>query len=132
MKEADNRINFLDITATKVDHKISFNIYRKPIATDVIILSDSCHPPEQKLVAIRYITNRHLTYLTKETNKRKEHDTLKPILYKNKCDTRFVINTTATNDVQEEKRSKNKNKMGPNSHTLDDKLNLLLFQKLKS
>jgi hypothetical protein len=52
-EEVDNRINFLDITITKVDHKISFNTYRKPTATGIIILNDSCHPPEQKLATVR-------------------------------------------------------------------------------
>jgi hypothetical protein len=70
----ENGINFLDITISKVDHKISFNVYRKPTATDIIIPNDSCHPPEQKLAAIKYLINRLSTYPMNETNKRKEHE----------------------------------------------------------
>ena len=67
-EEVNNSINFLDITTYKTNHKISFNIYRKPTATDVIIPNDSCHPPEQKLAAIRYLVSRLLTYpLCKKT-----------------------------------------------------------------
>ena len=35
--ENDNMINFLDITIQKKEHKINFNIYRKPTTTDTII-----------------------------------------------------------------------------------------------
>jgi hypothetical protein len=45
MEEVDNRSNFLDTTISSVNNKISFNIYRKPITTDIIIPNDSCHPP---------------------------------------------------------------------------------------
>jgi hypothetical protein len=30
-EEVNNRINFLDITISKDDHKISFNMYRNPL-----------------------------------------------------------------------------------------------------
>jgi hypothetical protein len=49
--ENKHRINFLDITAHK-DNKLSFSIYRKPTATDIIPM-DSCHPLEHKYAAIR-------------------------------------------------------------------------------
>jgi hypothetical protein len=45
-KETNNQINFLDITITKNENLLSFNIYRKPTTTDTIIPNDSCHPPE--------------------------------------------------------------------------------------
>ena len=40
--EVDNRINFLDTTVSRVDHKISFKVYRKPTATDIINPNQSC------------------------------------------------------------------------------------------
>lgn len=43
-EELDNGINFLDVTISKIDHKISFNTYRKSTATDIIIPNDTCHP----------------------------------------------------------------------------------------
>ena len=68
-EEGDNRIIFLNITIFKIDHKISFNVYRKPTATDIIIPTDSCHLPETKAGAIRYMINRPSTYPMKETIK---------------------------------------------------------------
>jgi hypothetical protein len=53
-KEQNNRINFLDITITKSQDGLSFEIYRKPPTTDNIIPNDSCHPREHKTAAIRY------------------------------------------------------------------------------
>jgi hypothetical protein len=78
--EINNSINFLDITISKDENKISFNAYRKPTTTDIIIPNDSYLPPEQKLAAIKYLVNRLSTYSTNETNKRKEYDTRKQIL----------------------------------------------------
>ena len=43
--ENDNMIDFLDITIQKRDHRINFNIYRKPTTTDTINPYNSCHPP---------------------------------------------------------------------------------------
>jgi hypothetical protein len=62
-EEKDNKINFLNITISKENKSLSFNIYRKPTTTDTIIPYNSCHPLEQKLAAIRYITNRNKTYI---------------------------------------------------------------------
>ena len=70
-EEINNSINFLDITIYKTDHNISFNIYRKPTATDIIIPNDSCHPPEQRMAANRYLANRLLTYPMSDTNKKR-------------------------------------------------------------
>jgi hypothetical protein len=36
-EENGNKINFLDITISKADKNISFNIHRKPSTTDTII-----------------------------------------------------------------------------------------------
>ena len=44
-KETDNQINFMDITIQNSNNRLSFNVYRKPTTTDVIIPNDSCHPP---------------------------------------------------------------------------------------
>ena len=70
-EEVDNRLNFLDITISKTDHKISFSICRKPAATVLIIPNDSCHPPEQKLAAIRYLIDS-LSNISYEQNKQKK------------------------------------------------------------
>jgi len=57
-KETGNSINFLNIVIQNKDNKLQFDIYRKPTATDVIILQDSCHPPAHKHAAIRHLVNR--------------------------------------------------------------------------
>jgi hypothetical protein len=43
--EKENKINFIDITISKEENNILFNIYRKT-TTDTIISNDSCHPQE--------------------------------------------------------------------------------------
>jgi hypothetical protein len=69
-KENKHRINFLDLTIHNRDGKISFSIYRKPTATDVIIPADSCHPPEHKHAAVRYMTNKLHTYRLNDEKKK--------------------------------------------------------------
>ena len=69
-EEQNNRINFLDITITKNKEGLSFEIYRKPTATDIIIPNNSYHPRENK-TEIRYYYNRMETHqLTPENRKR--------------------------------------------------------------
>jgi hypothetical protein len=68
----------------KEDDKLTFDIFRKPTATDIIIPADSCHPTEQKLTAIRYFMNRIQTYNLDHEKKQKETDTLKQIVHSNK------------------------------------------------
>jgi hypothetical protein len=60
--QVDNKLNYLDITIENNNNIFTFNIYRKPTTTDLIIPHDSCHPTEHKLAAIRYMTNRKNTY----------------------------------------------------------------------
>ena len=71
MEEVNNRMNFLDITISKIYHKISFNVYRKRTATGIFIPNDSCHSPERKLAAIRYL-NKPSFSITYEQNKQKK------------------------------------------------------------
>jgi hypothetical protein len=71
-EEKGNKINFLDITINKQQDSLTFEIYRKPTTTDIIIPNDSCHPMEHKTAAIRYDYNRMNTY--KLTTESKEKD----------------------------------------------------------
>jgi hypothetical protein len=59
-KEHNDSINFLDNSIYK-NQNISFNFYRKPTATDIIIPNDSNHPPEHKLAGVRYFANQLAT-----------------------------------------------------------------------
>jgi hypothetical protein len=47
LEKEENKINFL----SKEHDSLSFEIYRKPTTTDVIIPNDSCHPREHKTAA---------------------------------------------------------------------------------
>jgi hypothetical protein len=78
-KERENMINFLDITIEKEQDKLIFYVYRKPTATDSIIPSDSCHPTEHKMAAVRYLTNRMNKYHLSTDNKDKERKIIKHI-----------------------------------------------------
>jgi hypothetical protein len=90
-KETDNKINFLDITISKGENNFSCNIFRKPTATDVIIPNDSCHPPEQKQAAIRFLLNRMNTYHLEENNKRMELNIIRQIITNNGYDTPIIV-----------------------------------------
>jgi hypothetical protein len=62
VEKEHNQINFLDITVTRKDSNLTYNIYRKPTSTSHIILNLSCHPPEHKTLAIKYLTHRHTCF----------------------------------------------------------------------
>ena len=84
--EVDDKINVLDITIMKEQDKLAFNIYRKPTTTDSIIPNVSCHPPEHKLAAIKYLTNRMNTYNLNMANEEKEIRIIEHFLHNNKYD----------------------------------------------
>jgi hypothetical protein len=67
-----------------------FSIYRKPTATVIIIPKNSCHTPEHKSAAARYLTNRLSTYPMNNAEKEKENNTIKQILHNNKYDTAIL------------------------------------------
>jgi hypothetical protein len=74
-KEENNKINFLDITIAKDCDGLSFEIYRKPTTTDLVLTSDSCHPREHKTAAIRYFCSSMKTYkLTPESRQKEENN----------------------------------------------------------
>jgi len=81
--EKDKCINFLDISISKHEGVFEFGIYRKPTTTDTIIPSDSNHPIEHKISAIRFLVNRLDTYPISGTNKLQEFNTVRQILHAN-------------------------------------------------
>jgi hypothetical protein len=85
-EEQNNRISFLDITIKKNRKGPSFDIYRKPTTTEIIIPKDSCHPNEQKTAAIRYYRDRLQTYRLTPENRDKEKETVRQIMVNNKYD----------------------------------------------
>jgi hypothetical protein len=79
----DNKINYLDITIENKNNTLTFDIYRKPTTTDIIIRNDSCHPTEHKHSAIRCMINRMNTYPISTENKHKETQLISTILHNN-------------------------------------------------
>jgi hypothetical protein len=61
----DNTTHFLDITITKTNDSLTFDIYRTP-TTDTIIPKHSCHPPEHISAAVNFLTKRRDTYSLNE------------------------------------------------------------------
>jgi hypothetical protein len=82
-EQTDRKLNYLDITITNADNTFTFDIYRKPTSTDLIIRNDSCHPTEHKQAAIKYMTDRMNTYPISTNNKQKEATTINTILQNN-------------------------------------------------
>jgi len=74
----------LDITVAKDHYSLTFDIYRKSTATDVIIPNDSYHPKEHKTAAIRYLYNRMETYNLTPQNRQKESNKIQQIPINNK------------------------------------------------
>jgi hypothetical protein len=109
-EEIINSVNFLDVTISKYEHKVSCNVYRQPTATDIIILNDSCRPPEQKLAAVRYLVNRLSTYPINETNKRQEYYTIKQILNNNEYDVKILNRINGKTDTKTRIEAKKKAK----------------------
>jgi hypothetical protein len=89
-KETDNKICFLDVSITRNDNSLSFNIYRKPTTTDTIIPNDSCHPPEHKAEAVKFLTNLRDTYSLNDANRESGNHITHQILHNNNYDTTLL------------------------------------------
>jgi hypothetical protein len=73
-QQTQNMINYLDLTIMKSQNELSFGIYRKPTATDLVLLSTSCHPYEHKKSAVNYyLYNWMNTYKLTKENKSNEY-----------------------------------------------------------
>ena len=71
-EEQNEKINF---TIVKTHKGLSFDIYRKPTTTDLIIPKDSCHPFEQKTAAIRSHRDRLQTVPRVQRERKRDHKT---------------------------------------------------------
>ena len=105
-EEQNGKINFLDFTIVKTHKGLSFDIYRKPTTTDIIIPKNSCHPFEQNTAAIGYHRDMLLSYRLSPECREKEKETIKQILANNKYD--------PNHDIPELKQ---KEKQHLNTHT---------------
>jgi hypothetical protein len=104
----ENIINFLDITISKEKNNLSFEIYRKPTATDTITPNDSCHHHGHKLAIIRCLANRMETYNLNAINKKKENNMIQQILCNNKYDISILNKSTTTENKVKKNPSKTK------------------------
>jgi hypothetical protein len=108
--ETEQQLNFLDLSICRGQEQFEFDIFRKPTTTDHIIPSDSCHPIEHKLCAIRFLHNRMNTYPITDTHKKTERNTIRQILSANRYND-TIMNTVSLNQqhhnttVHEEKTS---------------------------
>jgi hypothetical protein len=135
IERVNNKINLLDITVSKENNNVSFDIfdiyiyiyiyihtyihtyiYRKPTANDTIIREVSCHPTEHKLAAIRYLTNRNETCILNENNKQRENEIMGHILRNNENDI-STVNKRKRIDNKKNQKQTDKTKSGKNSHT---------------
>jgi hypothetical protein len=80
-KQKYNVKNFLDITIIRNPNNIQYCIYTKPTTTDNIIHNTSCHPTENKMLAISYLIHRMNTYPLQ--NKTEEENIIKHIMTNN-------------------------------------------------
>lgn len=72
--------NFQDVTISRTDVAVEYNIYRKPTVISYIIHNSSCHPPEHTTVDIRYLICRLTTCTHLETMQKCELQTVIHIL----------------------------------------------------
>jgi hypothetical protein len=73
--EKHNTLNYLDLTITNKNNKLTFAIYRKPTNTYLIIHNDSCHPHEHKKVSkkISNLSHEHVSYNPRKQKSRTKY-----------------------------------------------------------
>jgi hypothetical protein len=107
--ETDNSLNYLDLTITNKENRLTFGIFRKPTTTDLIIHNDSCHPYEHKKSAINYLVNHMSKYPITKENKTKEKQTICNILRNNHYNKQVIYQKQKTS---QNAKGKEKNIMG--------------------
>jgi hypothetical protein len=112
-KETNHKRNYLDITINNTHNTLTFNIYRKPTTTDLIVHNYSCHPPQHKTATIRYLIDRMNTYPISKEHKTHKLQYIKTILHNNNYPPQTYQNIKATT----EHLTHHKNKNSQHSHT---------------
>ena len=67
------------------------SIYRKPTTVNWTITSSSCHAPDHKLAAVRYVENWVMTYSISESEKKKRNENNKKKLHNNQYMTNLLL-----------------------------------------
>lgn len=81
--ETEGSINFLDSTISRKDNALTFNIYRKPTATNITIHSSSFHPIGQKMAAYNCFVYRAIKFPLSKEDREREILTIKHIAVAN-------------------------------------------------
>jgi hypothetical protein len=90
--EKENKINFLDLTITKNENKLFFNIYRKPSYSDAIIPKESLHPRQHKLAFFNCMIHRAFSIPLSEKDLNNEINIIKNIAINNGFDIKLIDN----------------------------------------
>ena len=77
--EVNNKLNFLDLTITKIDKKFQYQIYRKPTTTDLTINAESHHPLSQKMATYNSLVHRLLSIPLEDKDFHEELNTIRYI-----------------------------------------------------
>lgn len=83
-------MNFLDLTISIDEGKISYDIYRRPTHTDIVIHNESKHHPKHKNAAFHFMVNRLLNTPLSEESYDKELRIVKTIAKNNGFKTTLV------------------------------------------
>jgi len=81
--EANNTINYLDLSSHKTPTNWKTSIYRKPTFTDTTIPYTSNHPNQHKYAAIKFLYNRLNSYGLQNKEYQHEENIINNILYNN-------------------------------------------------
>jgi hypothetical protein len=82
-QQTQNRINYWDLTITNNQNKLSFEIYRKPTSSVLILHNASCHLYMHKKSAINYLHSQINIYKHTKENENEEKETVAQILRNN-------------------------------------------------
>lgn len=89
-KETDHSINFLDLTIINQNNQLTYQIYRKPTTTDIVIPADSKHPEQTKLAAFNSMIHRLINIPLSENSYNKELDIIQTIALNNGYPTALI------------------------------------------
>jgi len=91
-EEANNRLNYLDLTIMKCNNSLKFKIYRKPTTTSQTINNNSHHPQNQKMAAYNSFVHRLLSVPMDQTDYEEEVSIIKFIAVANGYKSSIVDN----------------------------------------
>lgn len=120
-KELNNKINFLDLQITISNQTISFDIYRKPTATDHAININSYHPCEHKISTFHYLINRLIQIPLSKFNYNKELNHIIQLAIVNGFNKKIILN------LLRKKRFKMRNKIDSTLNEQDPNNNKKYF-----